>query len=1158
MKKLTWKNGLCILLAIFILPFSLVATRFGVAAEQNDAETEYESIGLPSQLMNVFNWEFKNWWDSGNPWNGYYGEPTGRAMGNDGSIRFGGRKAFVSPNVSGQLQNKMITFLMNKQFSGEVHIGLALANWSSLWIGYDPGFDFVISDTNVKFVMITTTGSKQYKVAEAQIPEGLYVPGAYNKIEMGVFGELTGDRTMVLKINGAMVLEHTIPANEVHDSALNCIQIMQDTSSEDFLYLKNADEFKDYVSTSMGVALGQSWSTANWWNGGNVDGGMSLDAMGLHMWNQKAFNSHQNPEFSNKMITFRMQYDSRQATDPSVNIALAADPAGSAPWSGNDAFWFTINPNTNILTFHVRSNGTTYTLPKAFIPAGLYKQEDYNKVELGVFGDADGDRTMVFRLNGVQVHMAVIPANIAPDISTTSMRFMQDGYTNDIWVKEVAADITSPEISSFGNDLGVEWEKINWWDETSSNIGEQWVSDDGIAHRFYGQKGFLSPANSAYNNSLLSFLMEADLDTKDTYLVFGMLGEEGASRLHPSYEFIFSKNRIRLVTQPGWKEIASVALDDTAYVLGARNKIEMGVFGSVGGNRTMVLRINGVDAVSQVINAAFAPDIEVKYVYIQQDIGANPLTIRNLPAKDGFGEIPEGDTPVERLKNAIRDYQYKDYTTAQDLKEYFEFAVNDPSYTVEITEFNKIESVEGAKDSTGILVPGYNGYVTAVVKLTSGDGSAVSIGVAGRIAPSYEYYQFASVSKESDFQISKDGKTLEMYTGEAEKLVIPEGIEYIDDLWMYGIAENVRALILPESLKQLPAGIAWGMGKSLEVVYMGNRITVPKGNDFAGSFALKHIHLSENLTYISDAMFDSTVSLASVHIPATVKKIGASAFNRSLVRRVTIPASVEIIGANAFSWPCDNPYVFTSSSLNNALTMEQAGKFYPYVQKKLYDENGYIPREITVLNHNVEYTGPAYYVDDTGAWGSITVRAKADSVTQQECDNIAKLGYAITFASLDMTASEVALYALQAADNVLISNESTADSVLGDIKSNYLTSLETNIEWSQDFALTPSTAGTRGSATGELTLEADGVEFIITLERTFSERYYPQTDDEDDEDDGEDDIETPGSQPGKDTDGGKGAKTGVAANTLPVVGLVAGAALAVATVKKKRDLNIVR
>ena len=428
---------------------------------------------------------------------------------------------------------------------------------------------------------------------------------------------------------------------------------------------------------------------------------------------------------------------------------------------------------------------------------------------------------------------------------------------------------------------------------------------------------------------------------------------------------------------------------------------------------------------------------------------------------------------VELAKEALNALTVNNNTTKEDVQAAIDAALTGQGCTVTL-DFYLQKAIGGAKEGETVLVEGVKGYMGAIVKVSNGTDAETFTSLK-EIAPEMENFTFASVSKAEDFDISEDGKTLLAYTGTAEKIVFPEGIERLDDIWYYSREpeSSVRAMIFPDSLTYLPRDLCYNM-KNLEVVYMGDNITESSSSWFYGCFSLKYVRLSRSLENLAYGMFRGTASLVSVYIPDSVKTIDANIFDLSLARDITIPAGVEKIYNNCFAYPLVNTSVLITKDLTTDTELMEK------LQKNIVDQYASSRRQITFLGDKIPDLGTWMFSTDTsGGWGYFDVYAPAGSdISKYLNENYADLlvNGCIKLTTDKMGTAEAAVRAQMRANYASLTEGSTAEQAMKNIASSYYADNIT-LTWKENYA------ATNGRGTGVLTLkDANDVAFDIVLD----------------------------------------------------------------------------
>ena len=438
------------------------------------------------------------------------------------------------------------------------------------------------------------------------------------------------------------------------------------------------------------------------------------------------------------------------------------------------------------------------------------------------------------------------------------------------------------------------------------------------------------------------------------------------------------------------------------------------------------------------------------------------------------------DEMVAEIQKTVNQSGFTNSATIKTLDTVIGKAVKGETFEFKIEDFYLYKAIGGAtENSTTVLVPGHNGYITATVKLIGADKTDI-IAIKATVTPDMEDYTFSSISSKDDFEISEDGKTLLSYMGNAEKVIIPEGVEFVDPLYMYSDSAGIKCMILPDSLRELTESFCFEF-YDLEVVYMGDNIVELGSGTFMKCPSLKYIRLSENLPQIGATMFSSCISLGQVYMPQSVTKIGSNAFYKTLIRDVTIPKNVTSLGDSVFGWCINNANIFTLGSQGAIVTAEKAKHIQSTVVTKWAYKNGVnLPRTITILNDELTLESNVFSGDETGAWGINKVIANKNSTTEgyieslsTKGDNAAAKKY---FEILDMSVTEAIARAQIAADGIHLQKDATANIALETIKNSYSCSNIVDIEWLEPFNISD------GKITGVISItDAMGTTWNITL-----------------------------------------------------------------------------
>ena len=202
-------------------------------------------------------------------------------------------------------------------------------------------------------------------------------------------------------------------------------------------------------------------------------------------------------------------------------------------------------------------------------------------------------------------------------------------------------------------------------------------------------------------------------------------------------------------------------------------------------------------------------------------------------------------------------------------------------------------------------------------------------------------------SEDSDDFVINDENVLTEYTGDSELVVIPDGIQAIDEYSFSG-KENVKKVVIPASVTYINSS-AFENCSSL--------------NDFEVAEDNEEYYTEDGVIY--DKKADSQLVLfpcgrdGAYSVPDTVKTIGDGAFYTSRLESLKIPASVETIGSGIVDY-CSFLTTITVSE-DNAIYSSSDGIVYDKSQTRLVIVPPGISGEHTIPNTVTELEDFAFY-----------------------------------------------------------------------------------------------------------------------------------------------------------------------------------------------------
>lgn len=163
-----------------------------------------------------------------------------------------------------------------------------------------------------------------------------------------------------------------------------------------------------------------------------------------------------------------------------------------------------------------------------------------------------------------------------------------------------------------------------------------------------------------------------------------------------------------------------------------------------------------------------------------------------------------------------------------------------------------------------------------------------------------------------EFQVINN--VLKKYEGNAEHVIIPEGVKEIGDYAFYG-AHAMRTVTFPESLNAIGMNAFYDCASLKEVI-------LPDSLSFLGSAAfsrcsnLKRVWLPDSVHTLNRVTFFQCEKLEQIRMPVTLTRIGRACFEKCRSLRVMVlPETLTVLEDNVFDECIQLEAVFLPESL---------------------------------------------------------------------------------------------------------------------------------------------------------------------------------------------------------------------------------------------------
>lgn len=263
--------------------------------------------------------------------------------------------------------------------------------------------------------------------------------------------------------------------------------------------------------------------------------------------------------------------------------------------------------------------------------------------------------------------------------------------------------------------------------------------------------------------------------------------------------------------------------------------------------------------------------------------------------------IPDSVTTIDQLAfyNCV---DLLSITLGKGLQNIEQDAFKDCVALFEVYNLSSLEITSGSKDNGGV------GYYAKDIYDTLSAASKIE-----RASDGYVFYnddgEYSLIAYDAD---KKEVVLPEEYKGKSyaiasafyykktlEKVVIPDSITSLPANVFYSCI-NLKEVVLPDSLTAIPDGAFDGC-RALTTITLGEGITEIGKEAFAYS-GVEELRFGDGLKSIGYRAFDGCDDLIYIELGAGLESIGMEAFRScNSLKSIIIPASVRFIGAKAFN-----------------------------------------------------------------------------------------------------------------------------------------------------------------------------------------------------------------------------------------------------------------
>lgn len=233
---------------------------------------------------------------------------------------------------------------------------------------------------------------------------------------------------------------------------------------------------------------------------------------------------------------------------------------------------------------------------------------------------------------------------------------------------------------------------------------------------------------------------------------------------------------------------------------------------------------------------------------------------------------------------------------------------------------------------------------------------------------------------------NNSGATEKKIGANVEKVTIPDSIKSIP-AEAFSNMKKLKKLSLPKSLEKLGQGALMNCESLESVVFKGDKVVHILEKTFQNCKALKTVKFNSNkIESIGNNAFNNCKALKSINLPASLKSLGGSAFEKSGLESVAIPKNASL------------PTNFNEDEMGNTFKNCKSLKTVTFLGKNVFIPSGMFwkcdnLKEINLKNaKTVRFSNYDYITVNAISTKKdvLKINVKTNSVAKELADNLRK------------------------------------------------------------------------------------------------------------------------------------------------------------------------